>query len=100
MDFVTSLPVSANWKGNNYNLILVIVDQLTKIVHYVPVKFTIDVSSLAEVIIDVIMHYHGVLESIVMDQGLFFTSKFWSSLYYFLEIKRKLFITFYPLIIG
>ena len=33
MDFVTGLPLSADWKGNSYNLILVIVDRLTKMVH-------------------------------------------------------------------
>ncbi len=36
-------------------------------VHYEPVKITIDVPSLAEVIIDVILRHHGVPESIVTD---------------------------------
>ncbi len=53
-----------------------------------PVKITIDASGLAEVIIDVVVHHHGVLELIVTDRGLLFTSKFWSSLCYFLRIKR------------
>ncbi len=96
MDFVTGLPISANWKGDNYDLILVIVDRLTKIVHYEPVKVTIDAPGLAEVIIDVVVRHHGVLESIVMDQGLLSSSKFWSSLCYFLGIKRKLSTTFHP----
>ena len=55
MDFVTGLPLSADWKGNSYDSILVIVDQLTKIVHYKPVKVTIDAPELAEVIIDVVV---------------------------------------------
>ena len=33
MDFVTGLPPFADWKGNSYNSILVIVDSLTKMVH-------------------------------------------------------------------
>ena len=32
IDFVTGLPVSTNWKGETYDLILVIVDRLTKMV--------------------------------------------------------------------
>ncbi len=76
MDFVTGLPISANWKGDSYDLILVIIDWLTKMVHYRPVKVTINALGLAEVIIDVVMHHHGVLESIVLDQGSLFTSKF------------------------
>ena len=89
MDFVIGLLISANWKDNSYNLILVIVDQFTKMVYYVSVKVTINVSGLAEVIINVIMCHHGVLESIVVDQGLLFISKFWSLLYYFLGIKKS-----------
>ncbi len=96
MDFVTSLPISADWKGDSYNSILVIIDRLTKIVHNKLVKLMIDAPGLAKVIIDVVVHHHGVPESIVMDQGLFFTSKFWSSLCYFLGIKRKLFTAFHP----
>ncbi len=80
MDFVTGLPILANWKGDSYDLILVIVDRLTKMVHYEPVKVTIDAPGLAEVIIDMVMCHHGVLESIITDRSLLFTSKFWSSL--------------------
>ncbi len=100
MDFVTGLPISADWKGDSYNSILVIVDRLTKMVHYEPVKVTIDAPGLAEVIIDVVVRYYGVPESIVTDRGLLFTSKFWSSLYYFLGIKKKLSTAFHPQIDG
>ncbi len=96
MDFVTGLPISANWKGDRCDSILVIVDRLTKMVHYEPVKVTIDAPGLVEVIIDVVVRYYGVPESIVTDQGSLFTSKFWSSLCYFLGIKRKLSTAFYP----
>ncbi len=96
MDFITGLPISAAWKGDSYNLILIIVDRLTKMVHYEPVKVTIDVSGLAEVIINVVVRHHRVPESIVMDQGSLFTSKFWSLLCYFLGIKKKLSTTFHP----
>ncbi len=67
MDFVTGLPISADWKGDNYDSILVIVDRLTKMVHYKPVKVTIDALGLAEVIIDVVVRHHGVPESIITD---------------------------------
>ncbi len=36
-------------------------------IHYEPVKVKIDIPSLAEVIIDVNVHYHGIPESIVTD---------------------------------
>ncbi len=67
MDFVIGLPISANWKGDSYNSILVIVDRLMKMVHYVPVKVTINGPGLAEVIIDVVVRHHVVPELIVTD---------------------------------
>ncbi len=62
MDFVTGLPISANLKGDNYDLILVIVDWSIKMVYYKPIKVTIDTSGLAEVIINEL-----VLELIITD---------------------------------
>ncbi len=56
----------------------------------------INVPDLVEVIIDMVVRYYGVPESIMTDRGLLFTSKFWSSLCYFLRIKRKLFTAFHP----
>ena len=96
MDFVTGLPLSADWKGNSYDSILVIVDRLTKMVHYEPVKVTIDAPGLAELIINVVVWHHGLLDSIISDRGAIFTSKFWSSLCYFLGIKRRLSTAFHP----
>ena len=55
MDFVTGLPVSTNWKSESYNSILVIVNRLTKMVHYEPIKVTIDIPRLAKVILDVVV---------------------------------------------
>ena len=42
-----------------------------------------------------VIRHHKVPESIVTDRGLLFTSKFWSLLYYFLKIKKKLSTIFY-----
>ncbi len=67
INFVTGLPISANWKNNSYNLILVIVNRLTEMVYYVPVKVTINASGLAKVIIDVVVRYHKVPELIVIN---------------------------------
>ena len=65
-------------------------------VYYELVKVTINALRLAEVILDVVVWHHGLPDSIVSDRGSFFTSKFWSSLYYFLGIKRRLSTAFYP----
>ncbi len=65
-------------------------------VYYEPLKIIIDVPALAEVIIEVVVRHHGLPDWIVSNRGSVFTSKFWSLLCYFLSIKQKLSITFYP----
>ncbi len=76
MDFIINLLISADWKGDSYNSILVIIDRLTKIVYYEPIKVTINTSGLAEVIFNMFVCHNKVREFIVMDQGLLFISKF------------------------
>ena len=96
MDFVTGLPVSTNWKSKTDDSILVIVDLLMKMVHYEPVKFTIDTPGLAEVIIDVIVRHHVLSDSIVSNRGSVYTLNIWSSLCYFLEINKRSSTAFLP----
>ena len=67
MDFVIDLPISADEKSDNFDLILVIDDQLMKRVYYALVKVMIDIPNLAKVIINMIMYHHGVFESILSD---------------------------------
>lgn len=55
MNFVEGLPIFTNWNGNSYNLILVIIDRLTKMVPYEPVKVTIDTPGLVQVNLNVMM---------------------------------------------
>lgn len=80
MDFVIGLAISTDWKYEKYDSILMIIDYLTKMV-YKPVKITIDVPGLAEVIINVVVYLYGIPKSILTDCSLLFTfEKFWFSL--------------------
>ena len=93
---MTGLPVSTDWKGENYDSILIIVGRLTKIVHYKPIKVTINAPGLAKVILNVVVQHYGLPDSIISKRGLLFTSRFWSLLCYILGIKRRLFTAFDP----
>ena len=95
MDFITSLPILTDWKGDSYDSIFVIVNQLIKMVHYKLVKIVIDAPDLIKVIINIIIRYYSLPDLIVTNRRLLFTLKFWSSLYYFLGIKQKLFTAFH-----
>ena len=96
MNFITGLPILTDWKGDSYDLIFVIVNKLTKMVHHKQAKVTIDASGLAKIIINVVVRYHGLPDSIVTNRRLLFTSKFWSSLCYFFRIKQRLSTAFHP----
>ena len=87
--------LSIDWKGDSYDSIFVIINRLTKIVYYELVKVTINFLSLAKVIINVVVKYHGLPDLIVTDRGFLFISKFWSLLYYFTSIKQKLSTAFH-----
>ena len=73
MDFITGLPTSS--RGNDS--IWVIVDRLSKVAHFLPVKTTYHSSKQAEFYITRIVSLHGVPKNIVSDQGTQFTSRFW-----------------------
>ena len=95
MDFVTGLPVSIDWKRDSYNSTLVIVNWLTKMVHYKAAKITLDAPGLAKVIINVVVRHHSLLDPIVTDKGSLFTLKFWLLTCYFFGIKRRLSTAFH-----
>jgi hypothetical protein len=65
MDFIVGLPCTQA----GYDLIWVIVDHLTKVAHFIPVKTTYSGAKLAEVYISRIVCLHGVPKKIVSDRG-------------------------------
>lgn len=72
MGFITGLPTSS--RGNDS--IWVIVDRLSKVAHFLPVKTPYQRSKLAELYIARIVSLHGVPKNIVSDRGTQFTSRF------------------------
>ena len=65
MYFMTGFLMSTNWKGDNYDLILVIVDRLIKMVYYESIKITINILDPVKVMINVVVYHYKVFESIV-----------------------------------
>jgi hypothetical protein len=72
MDFIMGLPRSL--KG--HDSIWVIVDRLTKVAHFVPVKVDYRVEKLADLYIEHILQLHGAPVSIVSNRGTQWTSRF------------------------
>ena len=72
MDFVSGLPRTSS----GYNVIWMIIDRLTKITHFLPIKKTYSTDRLARVHVNRIVCVHRVPVSIVFDRGATFTSVF------------------------
>jgi hypothetical protein len=95
LDFITGLPPS-RWNGQVFDSILVCVDAYTKTAHYFPCRKTIDAPELAILLIDNIATRYGMPKNLVSDRASLFTSKFWSTLCYYLKAKRRLSTAFHP----
>lgn len=67
IDFVISLSVLINLNSESYNLISVIIHRLINIIYYKVINITIDVSSLAKVIINIVIYHFRDSELIVKD---------------------------------
>lgn len=91
MDFVTRLPSS---RGKD--AILVVVDRLSKMKHYIACNTTTSSEELAGLFIDNVWKLHGLPASIVSDRGTQFTSHFWKSLCKQLKITAVMSSAFHP----
>jgi hypothetical protein len=65
MDFIVGLPRTQA----GYDSICVIVDRLTKVAHFIPVKTTYSGAKLVELYMSRIVYLHGVPKKIVSDRG-------------------------------
>ena len=92
MDFITGLP----WTRSGYDSIWVVLDRLTKVAHFIPVKTTYTSAKLAKIYMTKIVSLHGVSRSIVSDRGTQFTSKFWNQLHETLGTRLESSTTFHP----
>ena len=72
MYFLGPLP-----KLNNFDYLLVIMDQLTLQVHLVPTTTTVTAKGVVWIVFKEVVRLHGIPESIVSDRDTQFTSIFW-----------------------
>lgn len=73
---------------------------LTKIVYYKSFKTNMSAIGLAIIIINIVIRHNNFVDSILYNNFILFTSKFYLSLCYLLGIKQKLFTFFYSQIDG
>jgi hypothetical protein len=79
-----------------FDSIWVIIDRLTKIAHFLPVKVKYPVITYAELYIARILSLHGVPKTIVWDRGPQFVSKLWKELHKSLGTKLLHNLAYHP----
>jgi len=93
MDFVTGIPTTSNY---SYDMIMVVVDRLSKYAHFIPTYITCDGKDIATYFYDGIVRLHGVPESIISDRDVRFNSTFWQQLWSRLGTDIRLSTAYHP----
>src|SRR5437588_5849652 len=91
MDFITDLPASGG-----HDAILVVVDWLTKMSHFIPCRKDINAKQFAIVFLKEIFRLHGLPRDIITDRGSIFTSDMWEEITNKLNIDRRLSTAYHP----
>ena len=77
IDFIVGLHNTPNGHDSTW----VIVDRLTKVAHFIPVRIDYKGNKLAQLYIDNILRLHEIPSQIVSDRGTQFTAGFWKRLH-------------------
>ena len=96
VDYVGPLPTS-----DGFNMLMVVVDRLTKMRHYIPCTAKeadsgTSAPAMARLFLNHVFPLHGLLDTIVSDRGSQFISAFWEHLMSPLGFKRKLTTVYHP----
>ena len=92
MDLITHLPPTST----GFDAIFVIVDRLTKMVHFVPTNTNVTAVQLAHLYINNVYRLHGLPEVIISDCDPKFTRNFWTELFKTLGTTLKLSTAYHP----
>ena len=92
MDFVTTLPKIRE----KFNTMWVVVDRLTKVAHFIPIKTVCTLERLAKLYIREIMRLYGIPVTIISDRNIKFVRRFWKSLHKALGTKVVFSTAYHP----
>jgi hypothetical protein len=92
MDFITGLPRT----NKQHDSIMVVVEKLTKVTHFVPVKTTHTVANIAEIFMKEIARLHGIPRTIVSNRDTKFTSNLWRGLFKGFGTNLNFSTTYHP----
>lgn len=92
MDFVIELPQTQR----GYTAIMVVVDPLSKMAHFIPTKDTADAEETAALFVNNIVRLHGTPRTFISDRDGKFLSCFWKTLWTLLGTILKMSTSCHP----
>jgi hypothetical protein len=91
MNFVEGLP-----KSHGKDVILVVVDRLTKYAHFLPLAHPYTVQKIAQIFVDNILKLHGPPTVIITDRDRIFLSKLWTEIFSAMKISLHFSTAYHP----
>ena len=92
MDFIIGFPMTLR----QHDSIMVVVDTMTKLSHFIPVKSTHNADDIVRIFMMEIFRLHGFPKAIVFYGDPKFTSNFWKELLADLGINLNFITTYHP----
>ncbi|CDJ63804.1 hypothetical protein ENH_00052380 [Eimeria necatrix] len=92
LDFITDLPLTTT----GHDSILVMVDSLSKMAHFVPAKKSFTAADTVELLADRLIRDHGFPEVLISDRDPRFQSDLWNQLCRRFNIKRCMPSSYHP----
>ena len=96
MDLIVQLPKTKA----GHDAIVVFVDKLSKMSHFVATKTALSAPELAKIFFDTVFKLPGMPEVIISDRDVRFTSLFWKALFKSMGTKLAMSMAFHPEIDG
>ena len=91
MDFIEGLPIAGG-----YNVIMVVVDRLSKYSYFLPLKHPYTAKQVASIFLEKVVSKHGIPKSIITDRDKIFLSNFWKELFTTMGTILKRSTAFHP----
>jgi hypothetical protein len=92
MYFITKFPR----KNKQHDVIMVVVEKLNKVVHFIPIKVTHKETNVVDIYVREVEHFHDVPKTIMFDRDLKLTTNFWKGLFKGFRTNLNFIIAYHP----